>query len=69
MEIIFKAHYMDFSVNSHALMFLDLLSKSRPELVEPYIPQPLLNHKLMMESMSSYHMYIVTRVAVVSKVS
>lgn len=60
---------MDENANSQVLLFMDILSKSRPELFVPYIPKPLLNRKLILDAISSYHMYIITRVAAVSKVS
>ncbi|XP_056022602.1 uncharacterized protein LOC125652678 isoform X2 [Ostrea edulis] len=67
MKIFFDIHYMDENANSQVLLFMDILSKSRPELFVPYIPKPLLNRKLILDAISSYHMYIITRVAAVSK--
>jgi hypothetical protein len=69
MKVLFDLHYMDYNANSQILLTMDVLSKSRPELFAPYIPKPMLNRKLMMDAMSSYHMYIITRAAAVSKVS
>nr|XP_022332627.1 uncharacterized protein LOC111130167 [Crassostrea virginica] len=62
-EILFGVHFMDFTANSQVLLLLDPLSQTRPELLHPFIPYPLLEHKLMLETMGSYLTNILTRVA------
>ncbi|XP_062610889.1 uncharacterized protein LOC134272700 [Saccostrea cucullata] len=67
MKLFFDVHFMDFTANSQVLIFMDILSKSQPALFGPFIPHPLLNSKLMLDTMASYHMSIVTRTAAVCK--
>lgn len=68
-EILFGVHFMDFTANSQVLLLLDPLSQTRPELMHPFIPYPLLEHKLMLETMGSYLTNILTRVAAQFQVS
>ncbi|XP_062594503.1 uncharacterized protein LOC134255920, partial [Saccostrea cucullata] len=67
MKLFFDVHFMDFTANSQVLIFMDILSKSQPALFGPFIPHPLLNSKLMQDTMASYQMNIVTRAAAVCK--
>lgn len=68
MKFFFEVHYMDLIANIPVMMYMDALSKSRPELIEPFIHIPLLNPEHFMENMANYHMNIITRVAAVSEV-